>query len=177
LLATIVGGAVIYGLIPYQKGLMVGKEAPLADKVIYNGIHRLAWSLSLSWMIFACSKGLGGPINTFLSWRAWAPLARMSYCMYLVHVTVIGYYCSLTSYTVTVSHPLVVYFIIWILSVSALVSYICVIGIEMPIAHAEKLLFSALGLTELPKVTKFFPEKEYKKEKKIEIKEEEIKKL
>ena len=47
----------------------------------------------------------------------------------------------------------------------------------MPIAHAEKLLFSALGLTELPKVTKFFPEKEFKEEKKIEIKEEEIKEI
>merc|ERR1719422_944234 len=100
----------------------------------------------------------------------------MSYCMYLVHVTVIGYYCSLTSYTVTVSHPLVVYFIIWILSVSALVSYICVIGFEMPIAHAEKLLFSALGLTKLPKVTKNYVEnkEEMKTEKKEEKKEEKM---
>ena len=47
----------------------------------------------------------------------------------------------------------------------------------MPIAHAEKLLFSALGLTKLPRVTKYLPEKENKdkEEKKIEIKEEEIK--
>ena len=59
---------------------------------------RLAWSLSISWMIFACVKGLGGPINTFLSWRAWAPLAKMSFCMYLIHMTVIVYYCSLTRY-------------------------------------------------------------------------------
>ena len=41
----------------------------------------------------------------------------------------------------------------------------------MPIAHAEKLLFSAVGLTKLPKVTKYFPEKQ------IEIKEAEIKEI
>jgi len=179
LLATIIGGSVIYGLIPYQTGLIDGKIPPLADTVIYNGLHRLAWSLSISWMIFACAKGLGGPINTFLSWRAWAPLARMSYCMYLVHLTVIAYYNSLSSYTITVSHPLVVYFIIWVISVSALVSYICVIGFEMPIAHAERLLFSALGLTKLPKVTKTYVEnkEEIKTEKKKEKKEEKIEEI
>ena len=49
----------------------------------------------------------------------------------------------------------------------------------MPIAHAEKLLFSAVGLTKLPKVTKYFPEKQNKEkeEKKIEIKEAEIKEI
>ena len=51
-------------------------------------------------------KGLGGPINTILSWRAWAPLARLSYCIYLVHMTVISYYSSLASYTITISHTL-----------------------------------------------------------------------
>ena len=69
--------------------------APVAARAIYNGFHRLAWSLVLSWVIFACTKGLGGPINTFLSWRAWAPLARMSYCMYLVHMVTIDYFLSL----------------------------------------------------------------------------------
>ena len=49
----------------------------------------------------------------------------------------------------------------------------------MPIAHAERLLFSALGLTKLPKVTKNYVEnkeeiKTYKKEEKMEEKKEEI---
>merc|ERR1711915_942493 len=168
LLATIIGGSVIYGLIPAQKHLMEGIKEPLVARVIYNGLHRLAWSLSISWMIFACAKGLGGPINTFLSWRAWAPLARMSYCIYLIHITVISYYTSLSSYTVTLSHPLVVYFIIWIIAVSAAISYICVIGFEMPIAHAERLLFTAFGMAKLPKVTITYAGKDNKEKKKIE---------
>ena len=98
----------------------------------------------MGWVILACVKGAGGPVNTFLSWRAWAPLARMSYVMYLVHLPVIDYYHSLPSYTVTINHPMVIYFLLWVLSVSALIAYICVIGFEMPLAHMEKMLFGSL---------------------------------
>ena len=46
------------------------------------------------------------------------------------------------------------YYILWVLAVSAAVSYVCVIGFEMPIAHLEKLLFAAIGVTKLPPVKK-----------------------
>ena len=111
-----------------------------AEKALYNGLHRLAWSLALAWLVLACVKGLGGPINTFLSYRAWAPLARLSYTMYLVHMTVIDYYLTLPSYTVTVAHNMVIYYFLWVLAVSAAVAYVCVIAFEMPIAQLEKIL-------------------------------------
>jgi len=76
----------------------------------------------------------------------------MSYCMYLVHMVTIDYFLSLPSYTVTVAHPMVIYFILWILSVAAAISYVCVICFEMPIAHLEKLLFTSVGLAKLPPV-------------------------
>ena len=66
------------------------------------------------------------------------------------------------------THPLVVYFILWILSVSAAISYVCVIGFEMPIAHAERLLFTAFGMAKLPKVTITYAGKDNKEKKKIE---------
>ena len=100
-LAFAIGCLVIYGLGPEFQKLhdyqITGEytPAPKSARAMYNGLHRLAWSAVLSWVIFACTKGLGGPINTFLSWRAWAPLARMSYCMYLVHIATITYFLSL----------------------------------------------------------------------------------
>ena len=174
-LAFGIGCAVIYGLGPQFQKLQDYQNtgdytpAPKAARAFYNGLHRLAWSGVLSWVIFACTKGLGGPVDTFLSWRAWAPLARMSYCMYLVHIVTISYFLSLPrflnlnftinpnnfsafSYTVTIAHPMIIYFLLWILSVSAALSYVCVICFEMPIAHLEKLLFSSLGLAKLPSV-------------------------
>ena len=37
---------------------------------------------------------------------------------------------------------------------STAVSYVCVIGFEMPIAHLERLLFAAIGVTKLPPAKK-----------------------
>ena len=37
------------------------KESPsLAASVSYNGFHRVAWTFSLGWVIFACFHGYGG---------------------------------------------------------------------------------------------------------------------
>ena len=153
-----VGCAVIYGTNPWlEKASDVMwdpvEEIPIAARSFYNGLHRVGWGLAVGWVILACVKGAGGPVNTFLSWRAWAPLARMSYVMYLVHIPVINYYLTLPSYTVTINHPMIVYFFLWVLSVSALIAYICVIGFEMPLAHMEKMLFG-----NIPQVKRMFPQ-------------------
>ena len=50
----------------------------------------------------------------------------------------------LPSYTVTINHPMIIYFLLWVLSVSALLAYICVVCFEMPLAHMEKMLFGNL---------------------------------
>ena len=48
---------------------------------------------------------------------------------------------------------MIVYFFLWVLSVSALIAYICVIGFEMPLAHMEKMLFG-----NIPQVKRMFPQ-------------------
>ena len=149
-IAFAVGAVVVYGLFPYQFDQEA--VASTAARSFYNGFHRLAWSISLSWVILACVKGVGGPVNSLLSWRAWVPLARMSYCIYLVHMTVLAYYSSLASYTVSISQPLCIYFILFILGVSIAISYVCVMLFEAPFVHLEKLLFVSLGISKLPAV-------------------------
>ncbi|XP_059481691.1 O-acyltransferase like protein-like [Neocloeon triangulifer] len=56
----------------------------------YGGLHRLAWAIGLSWVIFACTKGIGGPVNSILSWRFFSILSPLIYGVYLVHFMVIG---------------------------------------------------------------------------------------
>ena len=103
-IAFLVGCLVIYGLVPYQKDLQ--SDAPLAERAIYGGFHRLAWALAVSWVILACIKGAGGPVNSILSWPAWVPLARMSFAIYLVHMTVMSVVNSYASYRVNASQVL-----------------------------------------------------------------------
>ncbi|XP_061727306.1 O-acyltransferase like protein-like isoform X2 [Cydia pomonella] len=46
-------------------------------------LYRSCWALALSWLIFACTLGYGGPVNWFLSLGLWRYVARASYAMYL----------------------------------------------------------------------------------------------
>ena len=151
LLAAVIALAVVYGLVGYQTDFADFKISAAAS-AFYNGMHRLGWALSVSWVILACEKGLGGPVNILLSWSAWLPLARLSYGIYLVHMIVIEYYLSLPSYTVELNHPLIIYFILWVISMSAALSYVLFVCFEKPIAHIEKLFFVLIGVARLPTV-------------------------
>ena len=55
-------------------------------------------------------KGAGGPVNTILSWPAWVPLARMSFAIYLVHMSVMNTVNSYASYRVNASQVPIVTF-------------------------------------------------------------------
>ncbi|KAL2731445.1 O-acyltransferase like protein-like [Vespula squamosa] len=51
----------------------------------YAGMHRQAFALAVSWIIFSSVYGYAGPVGEFLSWRGWTPLSRLTYSAYLCH--------------------------------------------------------------------------------------------
>jgi len=51
--------AVIFGLIPYLD-INTVPEIPKVVTVTYGALHRTAWGIGVSWMIFACARGYGG---------------------------------------------------------------------------------------------------------------------
>lgn len=53
---------------------------------IFVGAHRVVWSAGLSWIIFACIQGYGGPVNWILSLSMFQVLAKLTYSMYLTHI-------------------------------------------------------------------------------------------
>ena len=152
-LAFIVAMLCIFGIAPYHP--VSGKFGSLAERVIYNGFNRLAWACAISWVIVACVKKRGGPINEFLSWRAFIPLARISYCMYLIHITVLVWHNSTLTDNITYDTNIFDYTYYGNIVITAGVSVFLVITLEMPILHMEKLLFGLLGLAGLPKPKRY----------------------
>lgn len=51
----------------------------------YAGFHRQGFVLSICWIIFCCMHGYAGPVNRLLSWSAWVPCSKLTYCAYLSH--------------------------------------------------------------------------------------------
>ena len=92
-LAVVLAVSVVYGVSGYNLLLDARvaqpfhkeQNPPLAARVIFNGFGKIAWALAISWVILACVKKRGGPVNTILSWPVWIPLARVQYCVYLLH--------------------------------------------------------------------------------------------
>ena len=61
---------------------------------VYEMLAKSAWSFAIGWVTLSCAKGSGGPfgygmVNKFLSWGVFQPLAKISYMMYLLHLSII----------------------------------------------------------------------------------------
>ena len=104
--AFFTGFAVVYGL-----DINIGHETySTAENIAYGGLYRAAWGLALGWVIFACSRGYGGWINDFLSWGAFVPLSRLSYIIYLTHLTVIQFLETLQDFYIPGTNTMMVRF-------------------------------------------------------------------
>ncbi|PVD35697.1 hypothetical protein C0Q70_02660 [Pomacea canaliculata] len=89
LVATAVGLVAVYTQFDNIKGL--DKTLHLTwdsnQFAVYETLSRPAWACAVAWVILACCTEHGGFVNTFLSWRGWAPLSRLTYGAYLFHLT------------------------------------------------------------------------------------------
>lgn len=79
--------------------ILVGFWIPLMDDTFWNygepynrvisafyyPFCRFVWALCVALMIWCCLSGNGGLVNTFLSWRPFVPMARLTYSVYLTH--------------------------------------------------------------------------------------------
>ena len=66
--------------------LAENKQPGEADSISYSSLARIAWSTALTLQILLCQSGLGGFVNSILSWNGWLVLARLTYSVYLLHL-------------------------------------------------------------------------------------------
>lgn len=138
-IASLVGLAVLYGMVPYLNEYEVPDMNDVA-RVSYGALHRFAWASSVAWIVFACIHGYGGFVNRFLSWKVFIPLARLTYVVYLVHFTYLTVYHSYIRkpYYYTKFTHAEHYFGV-LLMVFFMAFAIC-LTVEVPLLNLEKLL-------------------------------------
>ncbi|KAJ8948696.1 hypothetical protein NQ314_008360 [Rhamnusium bicolor] len=59
---------------------------------VFYSLMRPAWCIGLSWIVYSCYHGYGGFVNWLLCLPVFQIGGRLTYCMYLVHLSVIMYY-------------------------------------------------------------------------------------
>ncbi|CAL2043947.1 unnamed protein product [Caenorhabditis brenneri] len=113
---------------------------------LYSCFSRILWGLALSWIVISTyyRKGL---INDFMSLPFWTPIARLSFCAYLVHIMVSGYFFGKNHselYFSTLSY----FFLETVIPVTT-ISFILAIFwstmFEIPFAKIEGLIFGGAG--------------------------------
>ncbi|XP_046418606.1 nose resistant to fluoxetine protein 6-like isoform X5 [Neodiprion fabricii] len=69
---------------------------------------RPCWSVAIAWIIYACTHGYGGPINSFLSMPFFRPLSRLSFSTYLLHALIQSKRSAVAQTPVVFSNSLIV---------------------------------------------------------------------
>ena len=64
---------------------MKNKDVSLTTSVIYTALSRTGWGLAMMWLTVACVTNNAGYLGKFLSLPGWAPLGRLSYCVFLLN--------------------------------------------------------------------------------------------
>ena len=81
-----------------------------------------------------------GWINNFLSWEAFQPLSKISYIMYLTHLSIQQIISQSFTYTFTYTHFIAVVYFFAELIITIVVSGVISVVIEHPWLNLEKLL-------------------------------------
>uniref|UniRef100_A0A0N5AAU6 NRF domain-containing protein n=1 Tax=Syphacia muris TaxID=451379 RepID=A0A0N5AAU6_9BILA len=112
----------------------------------YYVFHRVGWCLALAWVIFACQHNMAGLIKNFMEHSFWIPIARISYCSYLVHMFFmivvfaqekgIVHYNSMTALYIHSGLP--------VFLISFGVAFVWSCAFEIPFAKLEKMVVGAL---------------------------------
>ncbi|XP_042148693.1 nose resistant to fluoxetine protein 6 [Ixodes scapularis] len=108
---------------------------------LYGGFHRFFWSLGLAWPAYACATGRGGILNGFLSWTAFMPLSRLTYCIYLVHLLFILLRVGSMKTHTYIAEYFQVTTALGVFCISVFFAYLLHLGCEAPVLQIEKLIF------------------------------------
>lgn len=85
-MSVIVMFLTIFGNFPFLDAAFYTEPIHFA---LYLSFGRVMWTLAISFIIFACHHGYGGPLNMILSLSLWQPLSKLTYAIYITHNFVI----------------------------------------------------------------------------------------
>lgn len=130
------------------------------ESFFFAATYRTLWALGLAIMVFLCATRNGGFINAILSWKAFVPLNRLSYLVYLLHVLFITYLHGSFKGVVDLADHTNVWFAVGTIGLSYFGAYFMKIIFEAPLAELEKILLEKLftkKMTDTPNDIKVVP--------------------
>ncbi|KAJ3438359.1 o-acyltransferase [Anaeramoeba flamelloides] len=113
--------------------------------IFYLSCSRIGFVIGLSGLVVLWINGYYKPLSSLLSAKFWTPLARLTYCAYLMHPTIIFIFLNNQKYPIYLSNIVVIVHYLAILPVSYIVSLIITLCVESPLMNFEKMFFEWLN--------------------------------
>ncbi|KAK2576741.1 hypothetical protein KPH14_005391 [Odynerus spinipes] len=61
------------------------RQISVVAAAFYSALSRTVWGVGIAWVVIACCTNNAGVIKKILSFKAWIPLSRLTYCTYLLN--------------------------------------------------------------------------------------------
>lgn len=110
-------------------------------KAAIIALLRPTWTVGLGFLSVLCWNNQGGFIQKFLGAPAWAPLNTLSFCIYLVHYTVLTYYISQRTLRIRFELFGFLNTFFGLMAVSCALALFVVLLVEKPFMKLQKLYF------------------------------------
>ena len=115
---------------------------------IYSDVTQIFlpwWGNFLTWVTFASAHGYGGPIDSFLTWNFWSPIAKISFMTYVMHLPICWYYFAWQDYNMDFSSWLITETFMAQLVLELSVGFIFALIMDIPFMKIQLMLNQALS--------------------------------
>ncbi|CAH0560172.1 unnamed protein product [Brassicogethes aeneus] len=129
----------------YLNGWIYIGNGTYAGKTVIESLMRPIWCLGLTWIVYSCFHGYGGVVNWILTRPILQFGSRLSYCMYLMHGSVIAHNVMMFRQKEIFSDWREFYLWCGYLIVTLMVALVWSLAFESPIIILEKVIFGASG--------------------------------
>ena len=135
--------AVVFGLYNDVQNTMQHHTNPSETvSVSYQSLAKIAWSLSLTIQILLCQCGMGGFINSLLSWNGWLILSRLTYSVFLLHLGLQGVLVGQMRHTFFINPDFeFAVFYLGFLAMAYLSAAVLYLVVEQPVANVEGMTY------------------------------------
>lgn len=112
---------------------------------VYNSFTKPAWAIGLGIITLLCCNGQGFFISRFLSHRVWGPPAKLSFGVYLLHVTVLNLFVLSKTQKMRYSHFDFTFTFLAVVFLSFVLALFVAVFIESPACRISKQIENAVA--------------------------------
>lgn len=118
-------------------------ENPLTKelRILYQSLSKIAWSISIGYIVYSCIMSNGGVVNTILSWPIWIPLSRINYSAFLVHIIVIMTFNMNQEHLLHLQDLNMIFYFLAEIILTYAFAYLFNLFFEQPFVAVEKFIF------------------------------------